>query len=80
MKLKTFPFGLSIIMSVSILSLSITVQAQQKEVDTTQYVPYRMMQGHRVAVSSFGELNIRPYTNQATKIFKLIGEIPEVCR
>ena len=30
--------------------------------DTTKYVPYRMMQGHRVAKSKFGELNIRPYT------------------
>jgi hypothetical protein len=30
--------------------------------DTTEYAPYRMMQGHRVAKSKFGELNIRPYT------------------
>ena len=30
--------------------------------DTMPYNPYRMMQGHRVAHSKFGELNIRPYT------------------
>ena len=30
--------------------------------DTTNYNPYRIMQGHRVARSKFGELNIRPYT------------------
>ncbi len=30
--------------------------------DTTLYDPYRIMQGHRVAHSKFGEINIRPYT------------------
>jgi hypothetical protein len=33
-----------------------------KNSDTLAYNPYRMMQGHRVAHSKFGELNIRPYT------------------
>ena len=62
MKLKNFPFWRSITTTVSIVSLSIVVQAQQIETDSTKYVPYRLMQGHRVASSKFGELNIRPYT------------------
>ena len=51
-------------MIVFIVSLCITVQAQQKpssNVDTTNSDPYRIMQGHRVAHSKYGEINIRPY-------------------
>src|SRR5436190_17061011 len=61
-------FWRSMMMSDLVLSLSIIAQAQEKEKtanladDTTKYVPYRIMQGHRVAKSKFGELNIRPYT------------------
>ena len=59
-------FCRSMMMSVLVLSLSVIVHAQEKAAnpadDTTKYVPYRMMQGHRVAKSKFGELNIRPYT------------------
>src|SRR6476659_7014692 len=66
----TLPFfWCSVMMSVLALSLSIIAHAQGQEIttanigdDTTKYVPYRMMQGHRVAKSKFGELNIRPYT------------------
>jgi hypothetical protein len=56
------------IMVLSIVSFSIVAHAQEKEKtvnpddDTTAYDTYRMMQGHRVAKSKFGELNIRPYT------------------
>jgi len=64
-------FWRSVMMSVLALSLSIIAHAQGQEIsanpgipgdDTTKYVPYRIMQGHRVAKSKFGELNIRPYT------------------
>jgi len=65
MKLRYLLFWRSVIMIVTIVSLSITVHAQETANpgdDTTKYVPYRMMQGHRVAKSKYGELNIRPYT------------------
>ena len=56
----------TIIISTLVLSLSMMTHAQEKTTnpddDTAKYVPYRMMQGHRVAKSKFGELNIRPYT------------------
>src|SRR3954453_18582956 len=55
------------LMLVSVVSLGATARAQGNgttfsDDDTAKYVPYRMMQGHRVAKSKFGELNIRPYT------------------
>ena len=56
----------TIIISTLVLSLSMMTHAQEKTTnpddDTAKYVPYRMMQGHRVAKSKYGELNIRPYT------------------
>jgi len=56
----------TIIIIALVLSLSMMTHAQEKTTnpddDTTKYVPYRMMQGHRVAKSKYGELNIRPYT------------------
>ncbi len=59
-------FCRGMMMSAMVLSLSVIVHAQEKAAnpadDTTKYVPYRIMQGHRVAQSKFGELNIRPYT------------------
>jgi len=68
MKIQTVLNLRAIIISVLVLSISIMAHAQEKEKaanpddDTTKYAPYRMMQGHRVAKSKFGELNIRPYT------------------
>lgn len=61
------------------LSLSLMVKAQGNEAipnldDTSKYVPYRMMQGHRVAKSKYGELNIRPYTYVRYLNQKLIDE------
>ena len=79
MKLKALAFWRSIIMIVS-LSLSLIIQGQEKEKtanpddDTTKYAPYRIMQGHRVAKSKFGELNIRPYTYVRYLNQKLIDE------
>lgn len=55
----------SVIMFCSVILLSNLVLAQTESAtaeDTTKYNPYRIMQGHRVARSKFGELNIRPYT------------------
>jgi hypothetical protein len=62
MKLKTYSFWGKMIMVASIILLSTRSQAQQKETDTTKDNTYRIMQGHLVAHSKFGELNIRPYT------------------
>jgi len=68
MKLQTVFNWRTIIISTFVLSLSMMAHAQEKEKtanpddDTTKYVPYRIMQGHRVAKSKFGELNIRAYT------------------
>src|SRR5436190_5659014 len=66
MKLQTVLNCRTLIMSVLVLSLSMMAHAQDKPAnpddDSTKYVPYRMMFGHRVAKSKFGELNIRPYT------------------
>lgn len=45
---------------VSICNMAIAQSSDN--VDTTKDDPYRIMQGHRVAKSKFGELNIRPYT------------------
>ena len=79
MKLKALAFWRSIIMIVA-LSLSLIIQGQEKEKtanpddDTTKYAPYRIMQGHRVAKSKFGELNIRPYTYVRYLNQKLIDE------
>jgi hypothetical protein len=55
----------TILISVLVLSLSMMTHAQEKPAnldDTTTYDLYRMMFGHRVAKSKYGELNIRPYT------------------
>ena len=66
MKIQTVLNWRTIFISTLVLSLSMMAHAQEKPAtpddDTTKYVPYRMMQGHRVAKSKFGELNIRPYT------------------
>ncbi len=68
MKSQPVNFWRSTIMISSIVSLCFTVQAQEKgkatnpEDDTTKYVTWKIMQGHRVAKSKFGEINIRPYT------------------
>jgi len=66
MKLQTVLNCRTLIMSVLVLSLSMMAHAQDKPAnpddDSTKYVPYRIMFGHRVAKSKFGELNIRPYT------------------
>ena len=59
MKIQTVLNCRTIIMSALVLSQSIITHAQDD--DTTKYVPYRTMQGHRVAKSKFGELNIRSY-------------------
>jgi hypothetical protein len=64
MKFKIFPFPYLILMIVFIVSLCITAQAQQKpssSIDTTNSDPYRIMQGHRIAHSKYGEVNIRLY-------------------
>src|SRR5215217_8408703 len=65
MKSKDPIFLRSLTMIAPIFFLSITMHAQEKERtildDTTEYDTYRMMQGHRVAKSKFGELNIRSY-------------------
>src|SRR4051794_4123827 len=65
MKSKEALFLRSVMMVVPILFFTTLIYAQEKEKtsldDTTAYDPYRMMQGHRVARSKFGELNIRPY-------------------
>jgi hypothetical protein len=45
-------------------SIYISAAAQEKlpgDVDTTNADLYRIMQGHRIAHSKFGEVNIRPY-------------------
>src|SRR5215211_2592974 len=61
------PIFLRCVMTVlTIFFLGIIVHAQEKETttsvdDSTEYDTYRMMQGHRVAKSKFGELNIRSY-------------------
>ncbi|HEX3167612.1 MAG TPA: hypothetical protein VHQ93_15180 [Chitinophagaceae bacterium] len=66
MKIQTVLNFRTIIISALVLSVSMMAHAQEKPAnlddDTTKYVPYRMMFGHRVAKSKFGELNIRPYT------------------
>ena len=69
MTFSFLPFCRGMMMSALVLSLSFIVHAQEKAAnppdDTTLYRlydPYRIMQGHRVANSKFGELNIRPYT------------------
>jgi hypothetical protein len=66
MKIQTVLNFRTIIISALVLSLSMMAHAQEKPAnpddDTTKYVPYRMMLGHRVAKSKYGELNIRPYT------------------
>jgi len=66
MKLQTVFNWRTIIISAMVLSLSMMASAQENPAnpddDTTKYAPYRMMLGHRVAKSKFGELNIRPYT------------------
>ena len=66
MKIQKVPNYRTIIISSLVLFLSIMAHAQEKTAnpddDTTKYSPYRMMLGHRVAKSKFGELNIRPYT------------------
>src|SRR4051812_44352722 len=54
-----------VIIIISIFFIYVTATAQEKpskSVDTTNADPYRMMQGHRIAHSKFGEVNIRPYT------------------
>lgn len=65
MKSQTINLRCFKILILSIVLLNSTVRAQDKspipEDDTTKYVPYRIMQGHRVAKSKFGELNIRSY-------------------
>ena len=51
-------------MIVLMVSLCVKAQAQQKpssNIDTTDADPYRIMQGHRVAHSKYGEINVRPY-------------------
>ncbi len=63
----SYPFFCrGMMMSALVLFLNLIVHAQEiatnPDDDTTKYVPYRIMQGHRVANSKFGELNIRPYT------------------
>lgn len=66
MKLTTFPFWRSTIIIASILCSGFAANAQDtakaKPKTDTIYDPYRVMQGHRVAHSKWGELNIRPYT------------------
>src|SRR5678809_125960 len=66
MKIQTVLNFRTIIISALVLSVSIMAHAQEKPAslddDTTKFVPYRMMFGHRVAKSKYGELNIRPYT------------------
>ena len=66
MKIQTVLNWRTIIINALVLSISFITHAQEKPVnpddDTTKYAPYRMMLGHRVAKSKFGELNIRPYT------------------
>ncbi|HEY5967645.1 MAG TPA: hypothetical protein VIU35_06685 [Chitinophagaceae bacterium] len=63
MKIQTVLNWRTIFASTLALSISMMVHAQTAipEDDTTKYVPYRTMQGHRVAKSKFGELNIRSY-------------------
>ena len=74
MNLNTVPFFRGI-MILSAISLSIMVQAQETNIDdTSKYDPYRIMQGHRVAKSKFGELNIRPYTYVRYLNQKLVDE------
>jgi hypothetical protein len=58
--------GLCRIVMIFITScIYIAAAAQEKpskNIDTTNADPYRIMQGHRIAHSKFGEVNIRPYT------------------
>ena len=67
MNLKKFPFWSRLAVMSSILFSGFLVKAQDtakavvKE-DTMPYSTYRIMQGHRVAHSKWGEINIRPYT------------------
>lgn len=68
MKSQTIFFLRITILIVSFVTLSFTMYAQKKDQtiypddDTTRYAPYRIMQGHQVAKSKSGELNIRAYT------------------
>ena len=67
MKLKTCITLSRVIVIFFFLFSGILVQAQDTvkatpQPDTTKYSLYRIMQGHRVAQSKWGELNIRPYT------------------
>ena len=65
MKLQLLISWCRIVLIVPFVSMAFMAFAQEKSAtinDTTKYNPYRIMQGHRVAVSKFGELNIRPYT------------------
>jgi hypothetical protein len=62
--LKTFPFNHKTILFAASIFFSGLVHAQEKsptKADTTQDDTYRMMMGHRVAKSKYGEINIRPY-------------------
>jgi hypothetical protein len=65
MKRQSFHFRPGVLLIGSLVCLALTTGAQEKTSaldDTTNYDPYRIMQGHRVAHSRFGEINIRPYT------------------
>src|SRR4051794_19920353 len=65
MKRQCFHYLTVFLLVTSFVCLTITARAQESAAadnDTTDYDTYRMMQGHRVAKSKYGELNIRPYT------------------
>ncbi|HEU5167428.1 MAG TPA: hypothetical protein VFU29_17915, partial [Chitinophagaceae bacterium] len=79
MKSETAVNWRSLFTSTLVLFVNIMVHAQGNEAianldDTSKYVPYRMMQGHRVAKSKYGELNIRPYTYVRYLNQKLVDE------
>jgi hypothetical protein len=67
MKLKFFRIWKKVVVIFALLFSVLLTKAQDSakavaKADTMPYSEYRMMQGHRVAHSKWGELNIRPYT------------------